>query len=221
MKLYDQANPTLNYFTVGKGTYGYLWCATARPLDVTGNTDVDRERTTVYMKGLRMRDAFGFTGGITWRHRRIVFATKGVQDETTYEITTNGVTRQWLAQDNIQLNGTAAVVLDGAIGKDFGTIFTGKTDRSRVQILYDKSRTYRAGNDQAHQHDFVHYVPLEKTFTYDEDENGDTSTSSVWAANKRGTLGDVFVWDLFADIGAGDDDTMTIRGDATLYWHER
>lgn len=221
MRLYDPNNPSNNFFSVGKGTFAYLWCATARPLDLTGNTDVDRERTTVYMKGLRMRDVFGFSGGKTWNHRRIVFATKGVQDENTYSVTSNGVTRKWLAQTDTQASGTASVLFEGVLNKDYATLFMGKTDRSRVHILYDKTVAYRSGNDQAHSHHRTTYVPLEKNFTYDEDENGDTTTSSVWSANTRGTLGDVFVWDILNDVGAEDADTMTVRGDATLYWHEK
>ena len=168
-----------------------------------------------------MNDIYGFTGGVTWNHRRIVFATKGIQDDNTYEITSNGVTRQWLAQDTLQWTGTAKFVLDGEMNKDFANIFTGKTDRQRVHVLYDKFRTYRSGNDKAHSHNVRTYIPFEKNFIYDDDENTDTTTSSVWSANTRGTLGDVFVWDLFSDVGATDDDTMTVRGDATLYWHEK
>jgi len=220
MRLFDPNNPSLDYFAVGPGRYAYLWCATARIMDYTGITSMDREVSTVYMKGLRMHGEYGFSGGITWRHRRIVFATKGVHDDNLYAETSDGYRRLWRAQSETQAASTGAVVFEGS-GKDSSTTFTAKCDRSRIHVLYDKSRVYRAGNDQAHSHVITDYIPFEQNFTYNDDENGKEVLRSPWSSNNRNHLGDVFVWDIFTDVGATEEDSMTVRGDATLYWHEK
>jgi len=221
MKLFDPNNATNNFFTVNNGTKYYLWCATARDLDFTGNTDVDRERTTVYMKGLSFREEYGFTNGITWKHRRIIFATKGVPDASTYNASSGGMVRTWLAQDASSAAGTSSVVFAGT-AKDWSTPFTAQLDRKRVHVLYDKTRLYRAGNQAAHSHSIKTYLPLERNFTYADEEDGGNMISSPWSSNNRNDLGDVFVWDIFTDVGANSTtDTMTVRGDATLYWHEK
>lgn len=220
MKTHDPANPLLNYFAFGRGSHYFLWCPTARGLDATGNTGSDREKSEVYYKGLRMQDEIGTNDGSPWRWRRIVFTTKGVHDDDTHAITSAGQVRLWKPQSTAAIAGTADAVFEGGTD-DYSTYMSAKTSNRRVRILYDKIRTLRGGNDSAHVHVHSTYIPLEKTFTYDDDESGTSIESSVWSANNRYSLGDVFVWDMFSDGGAPEDAVLTIRGDATLYWHEK
>lgn len=223
MALYDPNNVTNNFFAASTGTHAYLFCPTARSQNTGLSEEQDRRRTTVYMKGYGEKLELGPNNGATWKWRRIVFETKGIQDSTTYQFTSNGYRRLFREQTSAALLSTAATVLEGTVGPDHSTVFTAKPDRSRVKVHSDVTRVMRSGNDFAHLHNYKVYYPFDRNLIYDDDEQGGSETTSPFASTGNHGMGDVYIWDIFTDVGAPNvsTDSLFVRCDGTIYWHEK
>lgn len=220
MRLYDPNTPANQFFSMPRGTNSYLWCPTARSRANENLTNV-RNNSTVYYKGLSERLELSPSGGKTWKWRRLVFSMKGFKPTNAFFESSEGVLRIWRTMPIVDQEALSNLVFKGELLVDFSTPFTGQVDTNRVKIHYDKTRVLSNGNQNAYLRNPRHWIPLEKNFRYDEDENGDEYRSSVWAAPGNHNLGDVFVWDIFADVGADTGDSLTVRSGTTIYWHEK
>lgn len=223
MRLYDPSNPSLTFFSQNRGASSFLWCPTYRLLDSDTHVPAARNASTVYMKGLSEKLHLSPSTGHSWKWRRIVFETVGAHPPVAKVVanTSEGYLRLWTPQPEDERNDLANTVFEGTTGVDFSTYFTAKVDRHRVKIHYDRTQILRSGNDVAYEKDFRLYHSFDKNFYYDDEENGEETQTSGWASNRRGGLGNVFVWDLFNDIGAPEGASMTVRSGTTLYWHEK
>lgn len=222
MSLYDPDNTTNNYFSQVRGGASYLWCPTARLKDATGIEDVDRVKSMVYMKGLREKVELVPNNGAIWKWRRIVFETKGIRDTSTYQFTSDGYRRLWRKQSPTSGIATANTVFEGTSTSDLSTYFTAKVDRNAVKVHFDKTRVIRSGNDFGGFKTARDYYPFNRSFRYEEDEDGGHSSTSHWATLGNHYMGDVYVWDIITDAGAPNStDFIVVRGDATIYWHEK
>nr|QXN75480.1 MAG: capsid protein [Genomoviridae sp.]QXN75482.1 MAG: capsid protein [Genomoviridae sp.]QXN75484.1 MAG: capsid protein [Genomoviridae sp.]QXN75486.1 MAG: capsid protein [Genomoviridae sp.] len=219
-RMYDPANVTNNFFSMPRGGTSYLYCPTAMGRE-NNNVASVRNNSTVYMKGLSEKMELSPTNGKTWKWRRIVFSTKGFRPASSYIATTDGYLRLWRAMAPADEFVLADRVFQGLATTDFGTYFTGKVDTNRVKLHMDKTTVLGSGNQNAYLRSYNHWIPMEKNFRYDEDENGDEYSSSPWSAEGNYNLGDVFIWDIFTDVGADTADTLTVRSGTTLYWHEK
>lgn len=222
MALYDPANVGNNYFAAPTGTTSYLFCPTARAMNTGIPEEQDRRATTVFMKGYGEKLELGPNTGATWKWRRIVFETKGVYDSSTYQFTSNGFRRIWRPQSVANFTATAELVLEGVVGYDHSTVYTARPDRTRVKVHSDVTRLLRSGNDFPHVHSFKPYYSFEKNLTYDDDESGGSDTTAYFSNTGNRGMGDVYIWDIITDVGAKvGEDSIFIRGDGTLYWHEK
>lgn len=223
MPLFDADNPTLNYFAMSRGTSSYLFCPTYRDKELEAATESDRNRSTVYMKGYAETVHLGPSTGNSWKWRRIVFETKNSHpalSDVSAE-TSSGYKRLWKNQTEAQRNTLAGTLFEGTPTTDQSTYFTAKADRTRARIISDQTHILRNGNDVAYEKDYRKYYSFERNLVYDDDENGATETTSGWAADSRSGMGDVFIWDIFIDIGAPEGAALTVRSHSTLYWHEK
>ncbi|AUW34336.1 capsid protein [Gemyduguivirus recro1] len=221
MALYDPNNTTNQFIVAGFGQTSYLYCATARSKNTGLPTENDREHSSVYMKGYREMIEMSPNSGTTWKWRRIVFETKGIQDSTTYQFTSNGYRRIFRSQTGAGLIATASTVLEGEIGPDHSGVFTGKVDTNRVKLHSDVTRIMRAGNQSAHHHQYKVYYPMNRNFNYNDDEAGGSESTAPFATTGNHGMGDIYIWDIIQDVGGVPSDGVTIRCDGTLYWHEK
>ena len=210
-----------NFSLIPFGTTPFLWNPTARPLSFA-NVSTKRNRTTVYQKGLREHLQLDIDDGNPLRWRRIVFETKEYRNDAARLIVSNDVKRLITPMSVAEFGNLASALFEGSEGNDWSTTFTAKVDLNRVKLHSDKSRILRSGNDHTHSHSFRVYYPFEKNFTYDEDEFADGKTSSVYATSGLKGMGDVYVLDIFQNVGGDVDDWRAIwRANATMYWHEK
>jgi len=227
MMLYDPANITNDYQTVtAGGVKAFLFCPTFRAYESTYSDPHHRNSHTPFMKGFRERLQLGSSSGTSFRWRRIVFETKGIHPATTNvsSYTSAGYKRTWKPMSGPDLLGLTETLFEGSVSLDWSNYFMGKVDRNIVTIRYDKTVVLRGGNASAHDHDYNLYHPFNRTLRYQSEENGITADLDTgWAANGRAGMGDVFILDLFVDIGGNlsPADILYIRSQSTLYWHEK
>jgi len=232
MALLDPGNSTLNFTTYNAGSStSYVFCPTYRTRGLGVNTEALRESDTIYRKGYREVVTLSPNKGTTWKWRRIVFETRGFRPITTNVsvLTSSGWRRLWQAFPTAERDALWASLFEGG-NPDWSTNFTAKVDTNMVKLHSDKIRYLRSGNDSAHEHRFRCYYPFEKNMTYVGDEDGldiKSDASTGYAAPGMKGMGDVFIIDMFTDIGGTPPspgvtgDFLSIRIDATDYWHEK
>lgn len=223
MRLFDPNNPTLNFFAMPRGLNTYLWSPTARLKDAGTGTfyETARTKSTVYWKGVNERLEMSPTNGVSWKWRRLVIEMKSYRPGIAYEETSAGYVRKWARLPDVDATALAGLVFDGTNELDYNTFFLGKTDSNRVKVHYDKTRVLSTGNQASYIKTYKQWMPLEKNMIYDEDEVGNIESNQPWAATGMKGMGDIFIWDIFTDIGAGVADTLTLRNSSTVYWHEK
>lgn len=215
----------------------FLFCPTARipnSSNGTSNNESYRERSTVYARGFRETINIWITDGI-WKWRRIVFETKqlrllgptgqGVYDTSLsfYDSPTQGMTRvmsQLAPNTDSSLRG---YIFDGQEGNDWIDPFTAKTDRDRVKVHSDRTWNFNNSSGEGQAATRKLWYPFNKTFTYNDDENGKTGPlGNIYqyfcTQGPRG-MGDVFVYDIVQRVVG--DGQMRFSPEGTYYWHER
>lgn len=195
-----------------------------------------RTATEVFYRGLRENISISTSGSSAWRWRRICFTFKSdrfnfdplnTTDRTRLnEFTSNGYMRAINAFNltdpfqQVMYDIINAYVFQGTSGIDWNSTFLAKTDTERIQVKYDKTFIIRSGNDAGIVKDFKFWHPMNKTFVYDEDEQGGAQQNGSLSALTRRSMGDYYVMDI---IGCNDDnaETLLFNPNSTLYWHER
>ncbi len=227
----------------GNSNAACLWMATARDLQRDGglNTITDlagRTSQTCYMRGLSEKLRIQTNSAVPWIHRRICFTLKGDAFVATYsgdsalltrpynDVSGTGMRRVWQNLSVVAASGLynalVGAVFKGASGTDWSDVFTAPIDNSRVTIKYDKTRTYSSGNQAGFVKRFNMWHPMNKNLVYDDDEQGETNTTSYRSTEGKAGMGDYYVLDFFSPGGGRDaTDLLQVSTDSTLYWHEK
>lgn len=221
----------------------FLWCATARDLNTQAGPigavaqQATRTSTTCFMLGLSEHLRFQTNSPAPWFWRRICFTSRltfgtpapGDTPTNTYAPfleNSNGITRLWLNQNtNAQGNTTAAlnsVVFKGERGRDWRDLITAPVDTTRVDLKYDRTCTFRSGNQSGIVREHKLWHPMNKNLVYDDDEVADVETTANYSVFDKRGMGNYFVLDI---IQAGEQSTaadlLLIDTTSTLYWHEK
>lgn len=231
---YSLAAPT--FFTQNAVPFApnvFLWQPTARILE-NGGAEATNQRTSrePYYRGLRECVTVRTNSSIEWQWRRIVFTMKG---DTLYSNATplsSQLPRHARLFRNLSREsgtGNASyplyqsilnLIFRGIVSVDYSSLFTAKTDQSRVTIMYDKTMNVRSGNANGRIITKKFWHPINKTLVYDDQENGNSFTTTANSVVGKQGMGDMYVLDLIRGNG-GATDIWAMQSDATLYWHEK
>lgn len=199
----------------------------------------ERTATTCYMRGFSERLRIQTNSHIPWFHRRICFALRGLgafntinsQDTPVQGFgssidTSNGMERLWFNQAvNAMSNTTTAqlsVLFKGAQGSDWNDVIVAPVDTARVDMKYDKTWLIKSPNEAGAIADRKLWHPMNKNLVFDDDETGESMTSSYLSVDSKQGMGDYYILDLFQPgLGASTSDLINISANSTLYWHER
>lgn len=223
-----------------------LWLATARNLQRDGglNTITDlaaRTSQTCYMRGLSEKLRIQTNSAVPWLHRRICFTVKGDAFVNTYsgdsslltvpysDVSTGGgvgMQRLWQNLSVVTAPGLYGAIVGtifrGQADKDWSDTFTAPLDTTRITVKYDRTFTYSSGNQAGFVKRVNMWHPMNKNLVYDDDENGETNTTSYRSTEGKAGMGDYYVLDFFTPAGGrAADDLLQVNSDTTLYWHEK
>lgn len=201
-----------------------------------------RTSTTCYMIGVSEHIRVETSSGNPWFHRRICFTSKSPlfylrnsadpagteRDQMAAGALENSNGFQRLAANMIidtlpqTLLAHKGVLFKGAEGVDWDDVITAPVDTARVDVKYDRTWVYRSGNQAGILKEHKLFHPMRHNLTYDDDESGESmSTSTVSVGDKRG-MGNYHILDLFSQGTSGvTTDLLSIRFNSTLYWHEK
>lgn len=201
-----------------------------------------RTATTCYMKGFSEKIRIQTSTGIPWFWRRIVFKAKRPTIYNSFQPsdtpiqtnngnpsfidTNNGMERLFF---NLVINNSANTIsaiysqlFKGQAGKDWRDVLSAPVDTARVDLMSDKSRTITSGNQAGTVRDFNVYYPMNKNLVYDDDESGDTETTTYTSVQDKKGMGDCYILDLiYGGTGSSTADLLQLESTSTLYWHEK
>lgn len=240
----NDARPGVGLVLQGGRTNMTLWCPTARDLtdfnSIAHSTVIESARTasTVFQRLLSEKIRLTTSDSVPWVWRRIVVSTKSIdwrrlipleattgKNPSPYLETSNGMARL-LQQWDTYAGSTASqgAILDdlfrGTRGKDWTDPMTAPVDTLVITKHYDKTTVIRSGNDSGTVKMTRRTHAINRTFRYDEDENGQYQDSTYWSAPGKG-MGDVFIIDFFSNLIGGASSLLKFDTTATMYWHER
>lgn len=221
----------------------FVWCATQRDNTINSSgqfgtkfAQATRTSSSPYMVGLSEKIEIQCNTGMPWQWRRICFTMKGnplVPNSTATGAffsnsteTTNGFMRVMnQVNGNPALNpmyGLLVPLFKGQVNSDWVDPMTAPTDNSRLTIKYDKTITLSSGNEDGFIRTYKRWHPMRKTLVYDDDETGGAETAASLSILGKAGMGDYYVVDFFrARQGSATTDQLSIRPEATLYWHEK
>lgn len=235
--------------TTVNGTDGgfFIFCPSAQDLTtVAGNIGsiaqaASRTATTCYMRGLSEHLRIQTNSATPWFHRRICFAARGsifigpasgsatpiATYRTYYDDPARGMTRYFLNSAN---NNTAsfldlikAQLFKGNYNQDWNDLITAPVDNTRVDLKFDRTWTYRSGNNVGIVKEHKLWHPMNKNLVYDDDESGDTESTNYYSVNDKRGMGDYFIVDIIqpGESSTAGTDLMRINATSSLYWHEK
>lgn len=235
--------------TVGQGNAyvnatqaGYfLWSPTAMDLNPTASVRNPALRTssTIYAKGLSEHIRMQSNSGIPWFHRRICFTHRGISPFNTvatadtplnppnpYIDTSNGIERLFLNSTinttPVTLTAQQGIIFKGALNVDWSDFIIAPLDTSLIDVKFDKTWTMHSGNSNGFVRERKLWHPMGHNLVYNEDESGETETSSFFSTASKAGMGDYYVLDLFNAGAAGtSSDVLLIAANSTMYWHEK
>lgn len=225
-----------------------LWCATAMDLTL-GNggspsvvNEANRTLTTCYMRGLKENIRIQTSSGLPWFHRRVCFKYKGGPQPfdlkqtadtpsvlyQSYQDTSNGIERllfnQFVNAQPNTISAQQAVIFRGSQGKDWDDPVLAPIDTTRVDLCYDKTRTYKSGNTAGTLKELKLWHPMNKNLTYDDDEDGDIELSggSYFSTQDKRGMGNYYILDIISPgAGASASDLLIMKCNSQLFWHEK
>ncbi|AKA58511.1 capsid [Mongoose feces-associated gemycircularvirus a] len=221
---------------------GYLFCPTARSSEWTeGEREVTRQQSRVFARGYKERINIVTSDSTNWIWRRIVFSTHNRlweafppgTVEKYYEGGTGvfqpGQTRaMWNFAPSLGGAPAAAVnyaVFEGERGNDWLNFMNATTNKKFIKVMSDVTQKLEGTNDRPRQYHFNRWYPFNKNFTYNEKERGDTKPSqdyqSKFSSNEIGSMGDVYVLDLFNSANGEVGNQLGFQCHGTYYWHEK
>lgn len=225
-------------------TQVYGWIATARDNTNTpgvpagGVDDSSRTADLCYMRGLKEYIGIESQSNLPFQWRRICFCFKGqeiLRDRATTNVGTlyqEASPPGWMrttthlagipvastfVYDNIE-----EILFRGVKGIDFSDIMDAQVDHYRVDLKYDRTRSFQSGNDVGLLKKIKMWHPMNKNLEYNSDESAGGRIESVLSANTKRSMGDYYVLDFFRFATAsGINDSIAFTPEAVLYWHER
>jgi len=87
--------------------------------------------------------------------------------------------------------------------------------------LQRPSRNEDSGNDEGGYKVAKRWHPVHKRLEYADYESGRDEFGVEWSSENRKSCGDYYIMDIFAPFTDAEGVSLTIRCDATYYWHER
>ncbi|UOK20968.1 capsid protein [Chifec genomovirus UA13_114] len=231
--------------SAGPNTGIYLFCPTAQNLNQgTSNPNyainvAERTASTCFMRGFSERLRIQTNSHVPWFHRRICFLWRGIGALNTVNSTdtptqpfassvdtSNGMERLWFNQSiNNQPNTISAqlnIVFKGGQGIDWNDIIVAPVDTSRVDLKFDKTWLVKSGNEAGAIVERKLWHPMNKNLVYDDDEIGESMTSSYLSVDSKQGMGDYYILDLFQPgLGSSSTDLINVSANSTLYWHEK
>lgn len=123
----------------------------------------------------------------------------------------------------IPMNDTESGILfsglfQGQAGIDYTDFLTARVD-NRIKVLSDITRSITSGNDSGIMKTYKMYTPLNKTMRYADAESGTIDASNGYAS-MNSPLNDVYVMDYYQQLNNAPN-TMVIRSQAKIFWHEK
>lgn len=211
-------NGTSVNYTSAQGFSLAVWCPTYR-YQFTANVPEIRNSSSIYFRGFRDSMDFRTVDGVPWKHRRIVVgASLNVVDTMGVNTSNYQDTGRLWRMNQPSYYAFLEVIMRGTQGVDWVDPFTAKIDTNRVTVYHDKvySATPATTSGAYKVRKFWH--PVNKTITYDDEENGATNNSSPWARLESGNQ-NIYCLDILA--GSSGAIAGNINFQSTSYWHER
>lgn len=230
-------NPDVN--ALGPVVTPFLFCATAQ--DLIANNGLQLPHSTIQRRNTNRCFMVGFKeslttvaiGGGSWRWRRICFTKKGLDymflpgvnadygGRLQFEGDADGQQRMWAQPTNAVLDVVYAELFEGTANRDWNDVFTAKVTSTRVTVKYDKVRTISNGNDYDFTKSYRMWHKMRKNLVYNDDEQGDSISTSKYSVRGKEGMGDYYILDLFIPATNSSSQYLRLRGSSTLYWHER
>lgn len=224
--------------------YVFVFCPTARNLSTAGDVgnnvinEAQRTATDCYMVGYKENIEIQINDGCPWQWRRICFRTKGnvsallsganeriYQDASLVNPPSNdGMLRVVNALSGNRNAGSQynlyEIIFEGQNASDWVDPMTAITDKKRITVMSDTTRTIRAGNESGTIQKFSRYYRLNKTLVYNDDEAGEVTATNYLTSPSAG-MGDFYVVDIFRARFGNQNSTLYFTPHAKLYWHEK
>lgn len=220
----------------GNTTTICIWSPSARARNAIADSNAswNRSADTCFIRGLKetvqLRNVSNNTGGNysnAWQWRRIVFTVKGLWQQHSGTVdslfTSNGYVR-FLSNFNGTVIGNAvtSTLFKGVFGSDWSNVMTAPADKTRVNILYDKTRQLVPQSEAKRIWQYKLWHPVNKNLVYNNEENGGAGeTVSVRSTLSKQGCGDIYVVDFFECVTQDAADTLLFNPEATFYWHEK
>lgn len=242
-----------NFGVTLSSTFNFmLWCPTARAKAGRG-TDYHTNRSSdeVFWRGIRDSFKIQTTTSDPWLWRRIVFTKREFFDTTlvdysnyvtgaddadlvlppTGQIPPNvaalqGIRRYSRTLEELpvpQYTEITREIFQGVRFVDYSDFGTAKTNKTRINVISDRTRRITSGNDSPVMRNYKMWIPLNKRMVYAGRESGsiETLTSEFASGGTHGSfMNDVYILDFFEQLGAAPG-AIDVSGSATAYWHER
>lgn len=241
----DDTNPaglgTLSDLTMQatQGVVVNLFCANARPVDSDGafkDEPQARTKSNTYARGYKEVTTYRVTGGIPWRHRRIVFTMKGLPalllssnsptpglftPDFYYLTTSLGVVRNTTNLGVDKIGTITNLVFRGAQIQDWFSPFNAKVDTTRISVMSDKTIHINPGNASGHVKLAKRWYPMNKRLVYGDDEAGTTENTTPFSTQGKQGMGDLFVLDFYQSTATDTAQGLSVNHEGTYYWHEK
>lgn len=223
----------------------YLWQPTIRLPAVQSGTGGDttvydsatRTATECFMVGLSERIEIQTDSSDPWRWRRVVFKYHG-KDLMTHVSPTAGdlgaaslLTSNGYVRYTAQLSNTADVltttiqnqinghIFRGVLNIDYDSVMNAKIDRETADVIYDKTRIIKSGNDSGTFYQTKLFHKFRSNLIYNDNEQGGNTGPDGYSASSLRSMGDVYVVDYFEPLN--NLGNLRFWPNATLFWHER
>lgn len=203
-----------NYHSIG-------WCPTARYRSADEN---QRNRATVYMKGIAENILLTTNSDVPWVWRRIVFRTTDIYSQFASLDTNDTTLKTYYRNMNVDQTQNPVVVEDlltGYNGTDWVDPLNGKVNTQKYVVLEDKVRMITTASTRGVFKKIKKYYGINKNFTYDDEENGGGESSSPWGVMDTSRGGNVYIFDMIRSASAVAGSNVTLRVQSTLFWHEK
>ncbi|UXN80213.1 MAG: Cap [Gemykroznavirus sp.] len=194
----------------------FLWTPTGRLRDPDEN---QRNRQTVFAKGVYDRWRLTTTDSSVWTWRRIIFRSHiKYSDGLAYNNTKTYFRNCQI--DTAQHQAVLEDLLTGTVNADWVDPMLGKIDRTHITILSDRIRYLRPKGEKGDLHVYDQYIPINRNITYNDEEVLGGDNSQPWASDSRANPGNVYVFDIMkSNNGTGA--PLRYACESTYYWHEK
>lgn len=202
-----------------------LWAPATRSYEEVENSPADRNSTTCFFVGIKeslymfANTPFIWRRIVFWSFNRYLFAesvenTDGTRFRRSEQFTPS--THPELVEE----------VFEGTLDTDFQarTLFDAKVDRNKIRVVSDRRRIINPGMERGALRDMKLWTGVRRRIIYDDDEFGRNVASSVWSAQTPGSMGNLYILDLFSvalnSVATGPEAGSVRYNSTTVYWRE-